>query len=311
MARSLRVEFPGALYHVISRGVERKNIFATKKDRKRFIHYLKENLERYGVILYAYILMDNHYHIVVETSSANLGKFMHTLNASYVVYYNKRHDRIGPLLQGRYKALLVHKETYLLELSRYVHLNPVRTKAATRAEEYQWSSFQTYVGAKTEEWVDCRWASKRFGRNWRKRYRQFVLERTDETDLLKKTKAGFLLGPDSFLKRVKEKIVLQRSKTELPSLKTLKNPTIDEILEETGKFFGVDKEEIVKKRRNFLPRKVALYLSRKSTSEKIENIGKRFGISYHAVSKAIRRIEAAIEKDEETRKIISTVKAKL
>lgn len=310
MSRPLRVEFAGALYHIISRGIEGRNIFIDRKDRERFIQYLKENLERYGLILYVYVLMDNHYHLLVETLTANLNKFMHALNTSYVVYYNRKHHRVGPLLQGRYKAILVDKEAYLLELSRYIHLNPVRARAAMMAGEYEWSSFRTYLGLKREEWIDCEWIRERLGRNWRKRYKQFVYERLDKTDPFKDMRAGFVLGSETFVRKVKEK-VMRGPVAEIPSFKALKNPTMNEVVEKTSRFFGISEEEILKRRRNFLPRKIALYLTRKCTSEKIGDIGTKFGITYPAVSKGIKRIEASMEKDEEKRRIVSMIEAKL
>lgn len=311
MARPLRVEFPGALYHVISRGIEGRNIFLNKRDRQKFAGYLKENLERYEMKLYAYVFMNNHYHLLVETVNPNLSKFMHSLNASYVVYYNRKHNRMGPLLQGRYKAILVDKEAYLLELSRYIHLNPVRAKAAMTAEEYTWSSYRTYLGMRTEESVNCEWIRERFGRNWRKKYKRFVGEKPDQGDPLRNMKAGFILGSEAFIKVVKKKASLHGHKTEIPSSKALTNPSMNEVVEKTSRFFGISQEEILRRRRSFLPRKIALYLTRRHTSQKINDIGKKFGITYPAVSKAIKRMEVMITEDEEKRKIVSLVEQKL
>jgi len=311
MSRPLRLEFAGALYHIISRGIEGKNIFTHRKDREKFIHYLKENIQRYETKLYVYVLMDNHYHLLLETPMPNLSKFMHTLNASYVVYHNRRHSRVGPLLQGRYKAILVDREAYLLELSRYIHLNPVRARSVTAAEKFEWSSYRTYLGMKTEEWVDCEWARERFGKNWRKKYRQFVEEPLETTDLFKKVKAGCILGSELFAERVKKKIGLHSPQPEIPSSRALKSPSMNEVVAGTSEFFGIDEGEILRRRRNFLPRKIALYLVRKHTAERIEQIGRKFRINYPAVSKTIARMKAAIERDEEKKRIVSMVEQKL
>ena len=124
MARPLRITFPGAFYHVTSRGNERKNIYKSKRDREKFLEYLGEAHERYGAIIHAYCLMTNHYHLLIETPDANLPQIMKHLNSSYTTYFNVKRKRFGHLFQGRYKAFLVYKDDYALELSRYIHLNP-------------------------------------------------------------------------------------------------------------------------------------------------------------------------------------------
>jgi REP element-mobilizing transposase RayT len=126
MARQLRIEYEGAFYHVTSRGNQREKIFWDDKDMEEFKRILKRTKERYGFLLHDYALMGNHYHFLMETPHANLKQIMQNINTSYTVYINKRHKRFGHLFQGRYKAFIVDKESYLLKLSRYIHLNPVR-----------------------------------------------------------------------------------------------------------------------------------------------------------------------------------------
>jgi REP element-mobilizing transposase RayT len=130
MARPQRIEYEGAVYHVTARGNERQAIFLDDRDRERFLHVLGESVERFETRLYLFCLMDNHVHLVVETPRANLGQFMHRIETAYTVYFNRRHERCGHLMQGRYGARLVEKDAYALRLSRYVHLNPVFTAAA-------------------------------------------------------------------------------------------------------------------------------------------------------------------------------------
>jgi len=165
MARHLRLEYAGAIYHVTSRGNERSNIFASSWDKQRFLEKLVENLERHHVRLYAYVVMSNHYHLLLETPRANLSAFMQQLNTSYTMYYNVKHNRVGHVFSGRFKAKLVSGNEYLLALTRYVHLNPVKIRAmrdktpAAKIEElrsYRWSSYGCYAGMrKPEAWVDC------------------------------------------------------------------------------------------------------------------------------------------------------------
>jgi putative transposase len=150
MARPLRVEFEGALYHLTGRGNARQKVFADQADCTKFVQLLMESLERYDVVLHGYVLMGNHYHLIAETRRANLGQWMHWLTTAYTVYFNRRHRRAGHLFQGRYKSIVVEAEGYLLSLSRYVHLNPVRGQVIGRGDpverrkrlrDWHWGSY--------------------------------------------------------------------------------------------------------------------------------------------------------------------------
>jgi len=135
LARPLRITYPGAFYHVTSRGNERKAVFKNKRDREKFLEYLESATLRYDARIHAYCLMDNHYHLLMETPSGNLSQIMRHINAAYTTYYNVKHDRAGHLFQGRYKAILVEIDAYAKELSRYIHLNPVRANMVEKPEE--------------------------------------------------------------------------------------------------------------------------------------------------------------------------------
>ncbi len=134
MARPLRIQYEHAVYHITGRGNERKKVFITKADYQRFKEYLHQTADRYGFILHAYVLMGNHYHLLGETPQANLSAVMHFLTGSYTTYFNRKRGRSGHLFQGRYKAILIDRDSYLLELSRYIHLNPVRAHLVERPE---------------------------------------------------------------------------------------------------------------------------------------------------------------------------------
>jgi REP element-mobilizing transposase RayT len=154
MARPLRITYPGAFYHVTSRGNERKAVFKSNRDREKFLEYLESATWRYNGVMHAYCLMDNHYHLLVETPSGNLPEIMRHINGAYTTYFNIKRARSGPLFQGRYKAILVDVDEYAKELSRYIHLNPVRAKMRSRPEEYRWSSYRSYIGdRKPPEWL--------------------------------------------------------------------------------------------------------------------------------------------------------------
>src|ERR1700730_13560368 len=154
MARPLRIEFEGALYHVTGRGNAQQRVFADQSDCAKFVQLLVESLGRYQVALHAYVLMGNHYHLIAETHRANLGRWMHWLTTAYTVYLNRRHRRVGHLFQGRYKSIVMEAEGYLLGLSRYVHLNPVRGRVIgkgdpvarrKRVRDWRWSSYCGYA----------------------------------------------------------------------------------------------------------------------------------------------------------------------
>jgi putative transposase len=178
MARSLRIEYPGAFYHVTSRGNERKEVYCSDKDRVQFLSYLESATSRYGGRVHVYCLMSNHYHLLVETPRGNLSQIMGHINGAYTTYFNVQRQRAGHLFQGRYKAILVEQEEYAEELSRYIHLNPVRAKIVESPEDYTWSSYRSYAGLmQSPEWLREELILAHFGpdaRVARQRYRDFV-----------------------------------------------------------------------------------------------------------------------------------------
>src|SRR4030042_3730114 len=146
MGRPLRIEYPGAFYHVTARGNEKKDIFRAKKHYERFIGYLESATERYGARIHCFCLMPNHYHLLLETPGGNLHRILHHLNTSYTNYFNAITGRTGHFFQGRYHAILVDRDSYALELCRYIHLNPVRAQLVSDPSEYFWSSYSAYLG---------------------------------------------------------------------------------------------------------------------------------------------------------------------
>ncbi len=210
MARQLRIEFPGAFYHVTARGNERKAVFKSIKDREQFFSYLESASNRYGAIIHAYCLMDNHYHILIETPLGNLSKIMQHINSAYTTYFNIKRDRSGHLFQGRYKSILVEVDEYAKELSRYIHLNPVRAKMVKTPEEYQWSSYSYYADKrKAPEWLYRDFILGYFGkrlstsqRNYRKFVHSLVGEVYDSpfTDVI----YSVILGSQEYAQEIKD-----------------------------------------------------------------------------------------------------------
>lgn len=202
MARPLRIEYPGAVYHVTSRGNERNAIFRTDADRERFLAVLARVTARYQWRCHAYCLMDNHYHLVIETVESTLSRGMRQLNGTYTQGFNRAHDRVGHLFQGRFSAIVIHKESYLLEVCRYVVLNPVRAKAAQRPEDWPWSSYRATAGlraaapAVTTDWLLAQLAADR--PTAQRRYRAFVHDGVGTTSPWEQIEAQCLLGPAEF-----------------------------------------------------------------------------------------------------------------
>ena len=163
MPHPLRLEFPGAIYHIYSRGNERKDVFRLSDDYELFLGILAETALTFDVLIHAYCLMPNHFHLLLETKDSNLSQVMKRLLGLYTVRFNRKHKRLGHLFQGRYKALIVDKDAYFLQLSRYVHLNPVKAKLVKNPEDYRWSSMRYYLKEKSPEFLfrDFCWASEK------------------------------------------------------------------------------------------------------------------------------------------------------
>ena len=207
MARPLRLEYEGAVYHVTSRGNAREVIYSGDGDRTKFLEILSGVVERYGFIIHAYCLMSNHYHLLVETPEGNLSRGMRQLNGVYTQWFNWSHKRVGHVLQGRYKAILVDKDEYLMELSRYLVLNPVRAGVVSRPEEWRWSSYRCMIGLDREpEYLCTEWLLSEFSgdtKRARDRYKSFVEDGIGKKESpLKGAYGGWILGGKRFLKEV-------------------------------------------------------------------------------------------------------------
>jgi len=214
MARPLRIEFPGALYHVTSRGNAQEPTFLEDADRRLFLQVLGEVVRRHGWICHAYCLMTNHYHLLVETPEANLSRGMRDLNGLYTQRFNRCHRRVGHVFQGRFHAVLVERDAHLLELARYVVLNPVRAGAVGAAEAYPWSSLRPTLGlAPAPEWLRTGALLARFGS--RARYLEFVREGVGRHSPWASAR-GAVLGSDAFVERLAGRIDHRAGETEFP-----------------------------------------------------------------------------------------------
>src|SRR4030043_1826470 len=209
MARKPRIHFPGALYHVIARGNQKQAIFLDKADFQTYLSYLAEYKSRFSFHLYAYALMQNHLHLLWEAKEVPLSKIMQILQFRYTRYFNRKYRKVGHLFQGRYKAILCDKETYLMELVRYIHLNPVRAGVVKSPEKYPWTGHLRYLMKDRKNIVDCGMVLGQLGRSKalaRRRYRHFILEGLKEGHQEKfyRVKDQRYLGEDEFVEKIEE-----------------------------------------------------------------------------------------------------------
>ena len=297
MARPLRIEYPNAFYHITSRGNERRAIFRSKGDYERLLSYFESATERYGARIHCFCLMPNHYHLLLETPRANLRRILHHLNTSYTNYFNVKMERVGHLFQGRYRAILFEKDTYALELSRYIHLNPVRAHLVKDPSLYPWSSYLAYVeGEGRWGWLERKFILGQFSSNERKarrRYHAFIREGMVKSfeDPLRKVVASTLLGTERFVEEVMERFIKKAtSHRDLPALRKLSSwPDLSSIVRESERVFGKGK---------IASRRVALYLSHRLSGLSLGEIGEYFGgIGPSAVTQNTRRLEIILDRD--------------
>jgi putative transposase len=238
MARSLRFEVPGGLYHVISRGNATHDIFIHDKDRRLFLGLLGNAPERFGWVIHAYCLMGNHYHLLVETPQPNLSKGMHYLNGVYCQAFNERHERIGHLFHGRFKSLIVNREEYLATLSRYIVLNPVRAGIAASPEHFAWSSYTATAGMrKAPAFLSTDLVLSLFHEDVptaRRIYRRYVMDGIGVKEEFK-PKGGVVLGDDAFVLSLEKVLVERRGDVSLPvRQRYVDRPALESLLPAPG-----------------------------------------------------------------------------
>jgi len=309
LARQLRIEYPGALYHVTSRGNEKKDIFRSIKDRDKFLSYLSSAWERHGAVFHAYCLMSNHFHLMVETPLGNLSWIMKHINGSYTTYFNVKHKRAGHLLQGRYKAVLVQADAYAAELSRYIHLNPVRAKMVSTPEEYRWSSCSRYLEGTAPSWLSTSLVLGYFGtedEDRRRNYRDYLYDAIgkESRDPLSDSVASTILGSDDFVRDIREKYLDgKENDRELPALRDLsRGPGVAEIKALSEEAFPENER---------LARMAGIYLCWRYSGAKLKEIGALYGISESGVNRACFRFENMMEGEKDLRERLRRLTGKL
>jgi putative transposase len=318
MARPLRIEYEGAVYHVTARGNERRKIFFSKSDYDKFLHYVAEAKRKCGIKIHCYVLMSNHYHLVIETPEANISRAMHYINSSYTTYINIKRKRSGHLFQGRFKGIVVDRDNYLAELSRYIHLNPVRAKMVQKPEEYIYSSYKAYISKNVNNLLTQNLILHTISNqesHARQEYRRFV-ESAIGIELdnpLKDTYGGIILGKTEFIKetlrKVKETVLQVEEISNRKALKSKYNMT--ELIEILADYFNVNKGEIIESNNSDL-RRIAIYLIKKNTGATNNKIGNYFGgITYSAVAKVCERFKKTIKKNGRLKRKIAEIEREL
>ena len=312
MARQLRVEYPGAHYHVKSRGNQKQPIFLSDDDRRLFLACLADAHEKFGAVIHAYCLMTNHYHLMVETPRAGLSRIMHLINTRYSIYLNAKHGRCGHPFQGRFKAIVVEAEPYAQVLSRYIHLNPVRAGIVSLPQEYEWSSFREYLDLRREPpWMTTAFVLSLFdGRPERARaiYADFVVSAACQKldDPLSAAASSGILGSETFIERIKKEILparLHAPDPEIPELRKLKTkPELVSFRAEVNAYLGI---------RNKHAKRAAIFIAHKNTDYTLKEIGEFFDIGPSGISSACRKMRAHLMSNESLARAIAEIERRL
>jgi REP element-mobilizing transposase RayT len=279
MARPLRLQFAGALYHITARGNGREDIYLSDDDRAMFLVVLAQVYERFNWRIHAYCLMNNHYHLLVETPDGNLSQGMRQLNGVYTQRFNRAHNRVGHVFQGRFKGILVEKGAYLLELSRYIVLNPVRAGMVKTPDEWAWSSYRAMVGLEAApNWLKTRTVLAGFGASKKRkaiqRYGAFVAEGVGKPSPWEQLKNQVYLGSDRFIEKMHKKIPKGQDLREVPQARRRKAAESLETYEN-----------------GHASRNAAIRAAYASGGYTQKEIGDYFSLHYSRISKIIRQDE--------------------
>lgn len=280
MARPLRIEFEGALYHVTSRGNAGQDIFSGDVDRRLFLAFLARAVERYRWICHAYCLMDNHYHLLIDTPDANLSRGMQYLNSGYTQAFNRRHRRSGHVLKGRFRSVLVERESHLLELARYIVLNPVRAGMIDTPDSWPWSSYRATAGlVDRPEWLSVSWILSQFHPDLGTavgEYRRFVGEGR-EIDAWSQLRHGCFLGSDEFVGRMKPLLLESMTDKEITRRERLAGrPSLDEL-------FRAIKGRAMRNER--------IHEAVRTHQYALSEVGEFLGLAYSTISLIARRVD--------------------
>lgn len=287
MARPLRLEFEGAVYHVTSRGNAGVDIFSDNDDREHFLELLGTVVERFGWLCHAYCLMSNHYHLLIETPQPNLSRGMKHLNGVYTQWFNRKHARAGHLVQGRFKAILVEKESYLLELARYIALNPVRALIVRNAHDWPWSSYRATAGqSEVPAFLTVAWLLSQFDKDPQvaiHAYRTFVKQGRNIA-VWNDLKAGMLMGSTEFVESLKPLLKDVTGNREIGRQERLATrPALEKLFVD-----ATDK----------LTRNEAIHTAVREHEYRLKDVGDFLGLSCPTISVIAKRVEQSLKSKE-------------
>ncbi|MBC2694643.1 MAG: hypothetical protein HF982_05080 [Desulfobacteraceae bacterium] len=308
MARQLRIEFEGAYYHILSRGNNQSNIFHSDEDRQDFLYILADMSKRFEVEIYAYVLMDNHYHLLLRTMRPNLSKSMQWLGTRYTRRFNLRNLQSGHLFQGRFKSIIVENDAYLLRLSCYIHRNPLRARIVERLVNYKWSSYRFYAyKKKPPEWLKTGpiFSQVRATKDKQRAYRNKVQRYSDEKESLwEDVKFGLIYGSREFLEYIKDTYLSLNKNGELPQLnQLLKDEDQQALIEKAARLLDCNIDFFRESKRllenNRDKRDAILYFLWKTGRCSNQKIGELFNITYSSVSRRISHVEAQLKTSDD------------
>lgn len=295
MSRPLRLEFPAAVYHVTARGNARQAIFADDADRERFLELLGREVQQQRWRCHAYCQMGNHYHLLLETPEASLGRGMAHLNMAYSQWFNRRHRRAGHLFQGRYKAILVEKDSHLLELCRYVVLSPVRAGLVEFTRDWRWSSYRaTASGRGGSPWLTTQWILEQFGGEAgraRQAYRRFVREGKGAASPWRDLRGQIFLGGEAFMRKMAHRARRQSLAQQPAAVARPDRPTVDQICAAVAGAAQVPPETVLDRRAAREAFQVTVYLLRRACNLPLKEVAALAHVSPPRISQIQRAIE--------------------
>ena len=319
MSRPLRIQYANAWYHVLNRGRRRESIFRDTKDYETFLQTVQEACEFWHLRVAAYGLMANHYHLLVQTPNGNLSRCFRHIDGVYTQRFNRRHGHDGPLFRGRYKALLIEADPYLLQLVRYIHRNPLEAGLLKTLDDYPWTSHQGYLSRNPRwKWLYKDIVLEILAAHPPERieaYRKFVVgeNRKELVELFSRKRWPVFLGSEKFIAGVRGKFFSKKADSETPQRKDLA-PDLELMIEVVSRGYRVKRQDLFYSRRGHgnEGRNVAIYLARRLRGDRLKEIGEAFGIGrYSTVSSVVERMKVRMGRDKLLRKkvdhLISTI----
>ncbi|MBW2202216.1 MAG: transposase [Deltaproteobacteria bacterium] len=319
MSRPLRIDYPNAWHHVMNRARRGTDVFLDKADYQQFIDLLQQTAELFNVNVAAYCLMPTHYHLMLQTPDANLSRCMRHLNGVYTQKYNVNHGWDGTLFRGRYKSILVGADSYVLQLIRYIHRNPIKAGLVKRLDRYAWSSHKGYIStAKKWSWLYKEFVLQMLTEQVSSQigiYKQFMAQQQDKDFIrvVEREKQPAMLGSNEFISWVKDRFFKKKIDKEITASKGLA-PDTERIISEVSQHYEASSSEITAVRRGIEnePRDVAIYLIRSMRSDPLMRIGERFGLTqYSSVSSVVLRVKAKLQKDKRFKERLAHIESKI